>query len=250
MSAKRFYPVRQVPTTEAGITTLWLSQIYVSLGDSGKDGSVVVRIWWKPLVTLIWLGGLVMMAGGGGVAARPPAARRRAGRAAGSCRGQAGERPPHERRAPGGADRAAAVARTGGPALAVLPDEVLSDPALEARARALSAELRCMVCQNQSIDDSNADLAHDLRVLVRERIEAGDSDEEVIDYIVSRYGEFVLLKPRFNLRNALLWTTPVVLLLAGGVFILRRRAGAGGSRRRRCRQTRSRRWTRSCAAIE
>ena len=81
-----------------------------------------------------------------------------------------------------------------GQALAVLPDEMLSDPALEARAKALSAELRCMVCQNQSIDDSNADLAHDLRVLVRERIKAGDSDEEVIDYVVSRYGEFVLLE--------------------------------------------------------
>ena len=81
-----------------------------------------------------------------------------------------------------------------GQALAVLPDEMLADPALEARARALSAELRCMVCQNQSIDDSDADLAHDLRVLVRERIKAGDSDEEVIDYVVSRYGEFVLLE--------------------------------------------------------
>ena len=114
-----------------------------------------------------------------------------------------------------------------GPALAVLPGEMLSDPALEARARALSAELRCMVCQNQSIDDFNADLAHDLRVLVRDRIKAGDSDEQVIDYVVSRYGEFVLLKPRFSLRNALLWTAPVVLLAAGGVFILL------GARRRR-----------------
>jgi cytochrome c-type biogenesis protein CcmH len=128
--------------------------------------------------------------------------------------------------------RAAAIAlllslAMSGPALAVLPGEMLADPALEARARALSSELRCMVCQNQSIDDSNADLAHDLRVLVRERIKAGDSDEQVIDYVVSRYGEFVLLKPRFNLRNALLWTAPVVLLAAGGVFILL------GARRRR-----------------
>jgi len=106
------------------------------------------------------------------------------------------------------------------PAFAVLPDEVLPDPALEARARNLSHELRCMVCQNQSIDDSNAELARDLRVLVRERIEAGDTDEQVIDYVVARYGEFVLLKPRFSLRNALLWGTPVVLLLACGIFIL------------------------------
>src|SRR4029079_10998264 len=99
---------------------------------------------------------------------------------------------------------------------------------LEARARALSGELRCMVCQNQSIDDSDADLAHDLRVLVRERIKAGDDDEEVIGYIVSRYGEFVLLKPRFNLRNALLWGAPVLLIGAGGLFLWRaaRRRGA------------------------
>ena len=105
------------------------------------------------------------------------------------------------------------------PAFAVLPDEVLSDPALEARARSLSHELRCMVCQNQSIDDSNADLARDLRVLVRERIAAGDTDKQVIDYVVTRYGEFVLLKPRFSLRNALLWGTPVLLLVGGAIFI-------------------------------
>ncbi|WP_274630693.1 cytochrome c-type biogenesis protein [Arvimicrobium flavum] len=106
------------------------------------------------------------------------------------------------------------------PALAVQPDEVLADPALEARARGLSAELRCMVCQNQSIDDSNADLARDLRVLVRERLTAGDTDEQVIDYVVARYGEFVLLKPRFNVRNALLWGTPALLLLVGGAFLI------------------------------
>ncbi|RWQ69234.1 MAG: cytochrome c-type biogenesis protein CcmH [Mesorhizobium sp.] len=107
-----------------------------------------------------------------------------------------------------------------GAALAVKPDEVLADPALEARARTLSEELRCMVCQNQSIDESDADLARDLRVLVRQRLVAGDTDQQVIDYIVSRYGEFVLLKPRFSLRNALLWGTPVFLLLVGGIFIV------------------------------
>lgn len=106
------------------------------------------------------------------------------------------------------------------PAAAVQPDEVLADPALEARARTLSAELRCMVCQNQSIDDSNAALAKDLRVLVRKRLKAGDTDREVIDYVVSRYGEFVLLKPRLNLRNALLWGAPALLLAAGAAFIL------------------------------
>ena len=107
-----------------------------------------------------------------------------------------------------------------GAAQAVKPDEVLQDPTLEARARALSEGLRCMVCQNQSIDESDADLARDLRVLVRQRLVAGDTDQQVMDYIVSRYGEFVLLKPRFSLRNALLWGTPVLLLLAGGLFIV------------------------------
>ena len=107
------------------------------------------------------------------------------------------------------------------PAFAVNPDEVLKDPALEARARAISAELRCMVCQNQSIDDSNAELAKDLRLLVRERIKAGDSDEKVMDYIVSRYGEFVLLKPRIGFKTVLLWGMPVFLLIAGGAVIAR-----------------------------
>ncbi|MCP9233230.1 MULTISPECIES: cytochrome c-type biogenesis protein [unclassified Mesorhizobium] len=107
-----------------------------------------------------------------------------------------------------------------GAAQAVKPDEVLADPALEARARALSEGLRCMVCQNQSIDESDADLARDLRILVRQRLVAGDTDQQVMDYVVSRYGEFVLLKPRFNLRNVLLWGTPVLLLLVGGTCIL------------------------------
>src|SRR3954468_11702438 len=90
-------------------------------------------------------------------------------------------------------------------AYAVQPDEVLSDSALEARARTLSKELRCMVCQNQSIDDSDAPLARDLRILVRERLQAGDSDAQVFDFLVARYGEFVLLKPRLSSRTALLW---------------------------------------------
>jgi len=106
------------------------------------------------------------------------------------------------------------------PSFAVNPDEVLSDPALEQRARNLSAQLRCMVCQNQSIDDSNADLAKDLRVLVRERIVSGDSDEDVINYVVSRYGEFVLLKPRVSVRTYVLWGAPAVLLVAGAVAML------------------------------
>ncbi len=114
------------------------------------------------------------------------------------------------------------------PAFAVNPDEVLSDPALEARARALSAQLRCMVCQNQSIDDSNAELARDLRLLVRERISEGDSDAAVIDYVVSRYGEFVLLRPRLRGETLLLWGAPILLFVGGAVamaLFVRRRAG-------------------------
>ncbi|MDB5553082.1 MAG: cytochrome biosis protein [Rhizobium sp.] len=110
------------------------------------------------------------------------------------------------------------------PALAVNPDEVLADPVLEARARAISSELRCMVCQNQSIDDSNADLAKDLRVLVRERLTAGDSDDQVRAYLVSRYGEFVLLKPPLGFNTMLLWGMPVALLLVGGLVIFRQAA--------------------------
>ncbi|SNY92821.1 cytochrome c-type biogenesis protein CcmH [Cohaesibacter sp. ES.047] len=100
---------------------------------------------------------------------------------------------------------------------AVTPEEMLDDPVLESRARDISAGLRCLVCQNQSIDDSNAPLAHDLRVLVRERLEAGDSDAEVRNFLVSRYGEFVLLKPTFSAKNLILWGFgPLVLLL--GLF--------------------------------
>jgi cytochrome c-type biogenesis protein CcmH len=116
------------------------------------------------------------------------------------------------------------------PALAVQPDEVLSDANLEARARVLSRELRCMVCQNQSIDDSDAPLAKDLRVLVRERLTKGDSDEQVMDFLVSRYGEFVLLRPTFEWHTAILWLTPLIVLLAGAIAMLaairRRRVAA------------------------
>lgn len=112
-----------------------------------------------------------------------------------------------------------------GHAGAVRPDEILSDPALEARARALSKELRCVVCQGETIDDSNADIARDLRLLVRERLVAGDSDTEVLDFLVSRYGEFVLFRPAFTLGNAVLWLAgPVLLLIGGGLaFVFVRR---------------------------
>jgi cytochrome c-type biogenesis protein CcmH len=113
------------------------------------------------------------------------------------------------------------------PAHAVQPDEVMADPAKEARARDLSRELRCMVCQNQSIDDSEAPLARDLRLLVRERIAAGDSDSQVIDFLVARYGEFVLLKPRVERQTLLLWAVPPLVLVLGALALwmqARRRA--------------------------
>jgi len=103
---------------------------------------------------------------------------------------------------------------------------MLKDPALEARARALSQELRCVVCQNQSIDDSNAPLAHDLRVVVRERLSAGDTDAQVLAFVTARYGEFVLLRPPFKPRTLLLWLTPLLLLGGAAVFLLRARSRA------------------------
>jgi cytochrome c-type biogenesis protein CcmH len=108
-----------------------------------------------------------------------------------------------------------------GPLRAVEPGEMLSNPVLEARARALSKELRCMVCQNESIDDSAAPLAHDLRVLVRERLRAGDSDAQVLNFLVARYGEFVLLRPRLSWHTALLWGLPPAVCLFGiGILVM------------------------------
>ncbi|HET9067409.1 MAG TPA: cytochrome c-type biogenesis protein [Amaricoccus sp.] len=112
-------------------------------------------------------------------------------------------------------------------ALAVQPDEILPDPGQEARARAITRELRCVVCQSESIDESNADIARDLRLLVRERITAGDTDEEVLAFVVDRYGEFVLFRPPFTWRNAALWLSgPAILILGGGIAFgfIRRRA--------------------------
>jgi cytochrome c-type biogenesis protein CcmH len=115
------------------------------------------------------------------------------------------------------------------PLRAVQVDEILPDPALESRAREISHDLRCMVCQNQSIDDSEAPLARDLRLLVRERLKAGDSNTQVVDYMVARYGEFVLLRPRMNWHTAILWGAPLTILIIGmlaiGFSVLRRPAG-------------------------
>ena len=124
----------------------------------------------------------------------------------------------------------AAAFAAASPSFAVQPDEILSDAALETRARTLSGELRCMVCQNQSIDDSDAPLARDLRLLVRERLKAGDSDAQVLDFLVARYGDFVLLRPRLTMYTVLLWGMPPALVLGGLVALVRiarRRKAAG-----------------------
>ena len=105
------------------------------------------------------------------------------------------------------------------PAFAVNPDEMLSDPGLEARARTISEGLRCLVCQNESIDDSDADLAHEIRVLVRERLKAGDSDDQVRQYLVDRYGEFVLLKPVLAWHTLVLWIAAPTILVVGGLVL-------------------------------
>jgi cytochrome c-type biogenesis protein CcmH len=118
----------------------------------------------------------------------------------------------------------AALLMLGSVAWAVQPEEQLADKQLEGRARTISAGLRCLVCQNQSIDDSDAPLAHDLRVLVRQRLQAGDSDEAARDFIVARYGQYVLLRPRFDAATALLWLTPLIVLVLGGLIAIRHRS--------------------------
>lgn len=123
---------------------------------------------------------------------------------------------------------ALSLALLAGPALAVMPDEKLKDPALEARAREISKELRCVVCQNQSIDDSNAPLARDLRILVRERLVAGDNDDQVLAYVHDRYGDFVLLRPPVQPYTWVLWFGPAVVLLLGGIGAARYLRGRSG----------------------
>jgi cytochrome c-type biogenesis protein CcmH len=122
-----------------------------------------------------------------------------------------------------------AIFTTVSPAHAVRPDEMLADPRLEARAREVGRELRCLVCRNQSIDDSDADLAHDLRVLVRERLQAGDSNHQVIGFVRARYGDFVLLRPPFEIGTALLWGGPLLVLRLGGIAIRRFYRGQAGT---------------------
>ncbi len=112
------------------------------------------------------------------------------------------------------------------PAHAVQPDEVLANPQLESRARNLSEGFRCLVCQNQSIDESDASLARDLRILIRERLTKGDSDQQITDFVVARYGDYVLLRPRFAARTIILWATPFLIIMIGLGYFLRRKSGA------------------------
>ena len=193
------------------------------LGDAQTDGGYAVRIYFNPLVRFIWIGALIMFFGGARLAQRPAPARRRAGPRAPAARRGAGRVSAMPLQPLIGFALVARRDRAGAPALAVEPDEILPDATLEARARAISAGLRCLVCQNQSIDDSNAPLARDLRLLVRERLKAGDSDAQVMQFVEDRYGEFVLLRPPFNAHTLLLWLAPLVVLL-GAVCGRRARA--------------------------
>jgi cytochrome c biogenesis factor/cytochrome c-type biogenesis protein CcmH/NrfF len=220
-SAKRIYIAGNRPTTEAGIRTVGLlSQVYISVGEPQNDGSMSVRLYWKPYVLLVWLGCVIMALGG--VWALTDR-RFRIGVPFKS------KRPLQTATAPVIAlfigVLLTGMTSSSSPVLAVQPDEILTDAQLEKRARKISEELRCLVCQNQPIDDSNAPLARDLRVLVRERLSAGDQDRAVLDYVVARYGNYVLLKPPFKLETFLLWFAPVLLLGAAlsGLFLHRKR---------------------------
>ena len=215
--------------------TRGLSQLYLSLGDPNPDGSIAVRLYHKPLVLLIWLGALVMVFGG---ALSLSDRRLRVG----APKPRQGARPPCSRRSRPHALVCFLRACDCSRMLLARRRRSRCSPTRSCpirrskRARAtLSRELRCMVCQNQSIDDFDAPLARDLRLLVRERLTAGDSDGQVIDYLVARYGEFVLLKPRVAWHTALLWAPPV-MVLAIGVLILvgfaRRRGRTGRGIRR------------------
>ena len=179
------------------------------------DGSIGLRLYYKPLVLLIWIGAVVMARGGALSLTRPAPAHRRAGAREGRA----------AMRGSGGVGRCASCSRLdrgaglfGSPAFAVQPDEVLKDPALEKRAREISAGLRCLVCQNQSIDDSDAPLAKDLRLLVRERLVAGDSDDAGARFPRrSATASSCCCKPAFGAHTLLLWLTPALVLILGGI---------------------------------
>ena len=214
---RRTFPARNMATTEAALMTRGVSQLYVSLGDPDANGAVPVRLYFKPNVLLIWGGAFIMFLGGALSLSDRRLRDRRA--APGKSEGRAGASGVIAVKAFYAAMLAIMLLAPSA-SWAVQPDEMLPDPILEARARALSKELRCMVCQNELIDDSEAPLAHDLRVLVRERLKAGDTDQQVLDFLVARYGEFVLLKPPLSWHTVALWGLPPAVLLIGAVVII------------------------------
>ncbi len=212
VAERRVYTASGMPTTEAGHRDL---RLLAALRATGRAAGGR-QVGGAALVQALCDADLARRGGDGArrlpVAELPAAAHRRAAPGNGAA-GRQGGRPMRPLLA------LLLLALLSVPALAVRPDEMLSDPVLETRARSISEGLRCLVCQNQSIDDSDADLAHDLRVIVRERLVAGDSDQEVRDYLVARYGEFVLLNPVLGPHTILLWIAGPTALLIGGIAV-------------------------------
>ncbi|PLX37687.1 MAG: heme lyase NrfEFG subunit NrfE [Hyphomicrobiales bacterium] len=219
---RRWYPVEGKATTEAAIDTRWHGDLYAVIGDPDGKGGWVTRFYYNPGVVWMWVGG-VLMAFAGMVSLadrrlRIGAPARRANRA---TRSKAGRKA-----APAAILALGLLAAMGGDrAAALTADELLPDPAMEAKAREIGKELRCLVCQNESIFDSNASLARDLRILVRERLQAGDDAAAVKGYVVDRYGDFVLLKPPVKPTTYVLWAAPVLFIaiafLIGGAYYRR-----------------------------
>ncbi len=211
---RRWYPVERQPSTEAGILTLWHGDLYAVLGDPDGAGGWVTRYYYNPGVAWMWAGALIMALGA----------------MISICDRRLRVGAPRRALRPAVTTATALVCLllvTAAPALAIDPGEMFEDPAKEARARTIGKQLRCVVCQNESVFDSNAGLAYDIRMVVRVRMEAGDSDDEVIAYIVERYGDYVLLEPPLRGRTLVLWVAPLLLLAGGGL------AAALYTRRRR-----------------
>ncbi|WP_298834130.1 heme lyase CcmF/NrfE family subunit [uncultured Piscinibacter sp.] len=208
---KRLYKVQQMPMTEAAIDVGLTRDLYVSLGEPIDENTWTVRVYHKPFVDWIWFGALLMAAGGLLAAAdrRYRVALRR------------DEMPVASRRAVGAAVTALCLLLVAAPLFAAPAQPVAADPALEARVNRLSAELRCLVCQNQSLADSHAPLALDLKNQVREQLQAGRSDDQVIEYMTQRYGDFVLYRPPMKTTTALLWGGPLLLLIVGAGLLWR-----------------------------
>ncbi len=205
---KRVYPVQAMPTTEAAIDYGLFRDVYLVIGDPQANGGWAFRGYIKPFANWLWIGSRPDGAGRALESERTGAIGWPPGRA-GPCRKGCRRNDPAGAACPG-LTLALAV-----PAGGVQPDEMLADPALEARAREISRDVRCPVCQGETIDDSNAQISRDLRIIIRERLVAGDSNEEVIAFLVARYGEFVLYDPPKTGINLVLWLAGPAMLLPG-----------------------------------